>query len=258
MRSAAGGLRWLQCAYREVVEPERLAFTWAWEDPAGQPGRETLVTVNFAEQEGKTRLFVHQAAYEQAAPDRPDDDRGGWEDRLDRLADLLNQMPMPEEATMAAKPAPATPASPLATPELVVTRIFDAPRSLVFKVWVQPEHLARWWGPKGFTLLSCETDVRPGGAWVRCMRSPEGTKHIKRGVYREIVEPERLVFTYLNEDADGRLGPETVVAVTFEEQGARTRLTLRQTGFESISSRDGHEGGWISCLERFAEYLADV
>jgi uncharacterized protein YndB with AHSA1/START domain len=258
MRSPAGGLRWLQCAYRELVAPERLAFTWAWEDTGGRPGRETLVTVNFAEQAGKTRLIVHQAAYEQPAPDRPEDDRGDWEDRLDRLAELLNEMPIPEEATMAAKPKPAPAAPSEPATELVVTRVFDAPRSLVFKVWIQPEHLARWWGPKGFTLLSCETDVRPGGAWVRCMRSPEGTKHIKRGVYREIVEPERLVFTYVNEDADGRLGPETVVTVTFEEQGAGTRLTLHQTGFESTSSRDGHEGGWISCLERFADYLAKV
>jgi len=258
MRAPAGGLRWLQCAYREIVAPERLAFTWAWEDAAGEPGRGTLVTVNFAEQAGKTRLIVHQAAFEPAAPDRREDDRGDWEDRLDRLADLLAEMPTPEDATMAARPAPATVAPSSAVPELVITRLLDAPRSLVFKVWTQPEHLARWWGPKGFTLLSCETDVRPGGTWVRCMRAPEGTKHIKRGVYREIVEPERLVFTYVNEDADGRLGPETVVTVTFEEQGAKTKLTLYQTGFESIDARDAHEGGWASCLERFAEYLANV
>jgi uncharacterized protein YndB with AHSA1/START domain len=256
MRSPAGGLRWLRCAYREVVEPERLAFTWTWEDAADEPARETLVTVNFAEQAGKTRLIVHQAAFERIAPERPEDDRGDWEDRLERLADLLAEMPMPEEETMAARPATAAP--PPAAPELEVSRVFDAPRRLVFKVWIQPEHLARWWGPKGFTLLSCETDVRPGGAWVRCMRAPDGTKHIKRGVYREIVEPERLVFTYVNEDADGTLGPETLVTVTFEEQGDRTKLTLHQSGFESMASRDGHEGGWMSCLERFAEYLADV
>ncbi len=258
MRSRAGGLRWLRCAYREIVEPERLAFTWAWEDDAGEPGRGTLVTVNFAEQAGRTRLIVHQATFEQPAPHRPEDDRGDWEDRLDRLEGLLAEMPMPEEATMAARPVPAPAASSSAPPELVITRVFDAPRSLVFRVWIQPEHLARWWGPQGFTLLSCETDVRPGGTWVRCMRAPDGSKHIKRGVYREIVEPERLVFTYVNEDADGRLGPETVVTVTFEEQGARTKLTLQQTGFDTIASRDGHEGGWSSCLERFAEYLANV
>jgi uncharacterized protein YndB with AHSA1/START domain len=85
-----------------------------------------------------------------------------------------------------------------------------------------------------------------------------GQLHIKRGVYREIVAPERLVFTYADEDADGRLGPETVVTVTFEEVGARTRLTLRQVGFETVTARDAHAGGWTSCLERFAEYLADT
>ncbi len=142
--------------------------------------------------------------------------------------------------------------------ELTITRVFDAPRSLVFKAWTAPEHLARWWGPKGFTTLSCAMDVRPGGAWFRRMRSPEGSEHTKRGVYREIVEPERLVFTYADEDADGRLGPETLVTVTFEEHGAKTRLTLRQVGFESAGSRDAHEGGWTSCLERLADYLAGL
>ena len=82
---------------------------------------------------------------------------------------------------------------------LVITRVFDAPRSLVFKVWTAPEHLARWWGPQGFTTLSCAVEVRPGGAWVRRMRWPEGMLHTKRGVYREVVEPERLVFTYADE-----------------------------------------------------------
>ena len=143
-----------------------------------------------------------------------------------------------------------------AAPELVISRVFDAPRNLVFKAWTHPEHLARWWGPKGFALVACELDVRPGGAWYRRMRSPEGAEYVKRGIYREIVPPERLVFTYVNEDADGSLGPETMVTVTFEDVGARTRLTLHHTGFDSIPSRDGHEGGWTSALERFAEHLA--
>lgn len=141
-------------------------------------------------------------------------------------------------------------------PELIITRVFDAPRSLVFAAWTQPEHLARWWGPKGFVNVAWEMDVRPGGAWFRRMQAPDGTLYTKRGVYREIVAPERLVFTYVNEAADGTLDRETLVTVTFEEQGARTRLTLHQTGFESVESRDAHEGGWSSCMERFAEYLA--
>jgi uncharacterized protein YndB with AHSA1/START domain len=141
-------------------------------------------------------------------------------------------------------------------PELVITRVFDAPRRLVFKLWTQPEHAVRWWGPQGFTTLSCEMDVRPGGAWRRAMRSREGTVHVKRGVYREIVEPERLVFTYADEGADGRLGHETLVTVSFAETGGKTKLTLGQAAFETAEARDAHQGGWTSCLERFADYLA--
>lgn len=141
--------------------------------------------------------------------------------------------------------------------ELVLVRAFDAPRSLVFKVWTEPEHLVRWWGPEGFTLPSCEMDLRPGGAFRFLMRSPEGTDHRLHGVYREIVPPERLVFTWTWVDAEGTPGHETLVTVTFEEQGARTRLTLHQAVFESVTARDAHQGGWTSCLERLAAYVAE-
>ncbi len=154
---------------------------------------------------------------------------------------------------MAARSSSATTS---AERELVVTRVFDTPRRLVFKAWTEPERAAQWWGPQGFTTISCEMDVRPGGAYRRCMRSPEGTVHCTRGVYREIAEPARLVFTYAWEDADGRPGHETVVTVTFAEQGAKTKLTLHQAVFETVESRDGHQGGWTSCMERFAQYLA--
>lgn len=140
---------------------------------------------------------------------------------------------------------------------LVVTRVFDAPRQLVFEAWTQPEHAARWWGPQGFTTISCEMDVRPGGVWRRCMRSPEGVEYRKRGVYREIVEPERLVFSYASEDTDGNCGHETVVTVTFADLGGKTRLTLHQAVFETVAECEGHQGGWTSSLERFAEYLTN-
>ena len=142
--------------------------------------------------------------------------------------------------------------------ELVITRIFDAPRSLVFRAWIEPAHLARWWGPKGFTTVSCDIDVRAGGTWFRLMRAPDGSEHRKRGVYREIVEPERLVFTYASEDADGNPGHETLVTVTFADVGGQTKLTLHQGVFESVVARNAHEGGWTSCLERFADYLANA
>src|SRR5207249_11050128 len=76
--------------------------------------------------------------------------------------------------------------------ELVLTRVFDAPRRLVFKAWTEPERVVRWWGPQGFTMPSCTMDVRPGGAFRFCMRSPEGTDHWLRGVYRERSEERRV------------------------------------------------------------------
>ena len=142
--------------------------------------------------------------------------------------------------------------------ELYITRIFNAPRSLVFRAWIEPAHLAHWWGPKGFTTLSCDMDVRPGGTWFRLMRAPDGSEHRKRGVYREIVEPERLVFTYASEDADGNPGHETLVTVTFGDVGGHTKRTLHQGVFESVVARNAHEGGWTSCLERFADYIANA
>jgi uncharacterized protein YndB with AHSA1/START domain len=90
------------------------------------------------------------------------------------------------------------------------------------------------------------------------MRSPGGTDHWKRGVYREIVEPERIVFNFAWEDADGNPGHELLTTVTFEDLGAQTRLTLHQVLFETAERRDDHRGGWTSCFERFAEYMADT
>jgi uncharacterized protein YndB with AHSA1/START domain len=150
----------------------------------------------------------------------------------------------------------ASAAVPASDREIVVTRVFDAPRRLVFRAWTEPDRAAHWWGPRGFASVSCEMEVRPGGAWRRAMRSPDGSLHIGRGVYREISAPERLVFTYAWEDSEGRPGHETLVTVTFAERGAKTEVTLRQAVFETPVARDAHEAGWTSCLERFAEYLA--
>jgi uncharacterized protein YndB with AHSA1/START domain len=139
---------------------------------------------------------------------------------------------------------------------LEIERIFDAPRSLVFKAWTEPEHLVHWYGPRGFTLRSCKLDLRPGGSWRSCMLSPEGREYWVKGVYREIVEPERLVFTYAHENQDGTVVNETLVTVTFAEQRGKTKLTLRQAIFESVKERDSHRGGWNSSLDRLVEYLA--
>lgn len=139
---------------------------------------------------------------------------------------------------------------------LILMRELDAPRDKVFTAWTDPEQAARWWGPKGFTSVSCTMDVRVGGAWRRAMRAPDGSLHIASGVYREIVRPERLVFTYAWEDDAGRPKPETLVTLTFADRGGgKTRLTLHQALFETVAARDDHRGGWSGCLDRFADYL---
>jgi uncharacterized protein YndB with AHSA1/START domain len=139
--------------------------------------------------------------------------------------------------------------------ELVVARLIDAPRALVFKAWTQPEHATRWWGPQGFVVESCRLDATQGGAYRVSMRAPDGIVRTKCGVYQEVVPPERLVFTYAWEDADGNPGHTMHITVTFEARGEQTLLTLRQTGFEDIPERDGHGSGWTSCFERFADYM---
>src|SRR5687767_10583384 len=127
---------------------------------------------------------------------------------------------------------------------LVLTRVFDAPRELVFTAWSSPQHLAKWFGPKNFTLPFCETDFRPGGAYRLCMRGPDGKDYWLEGVYREIVEPERIVLTWERNGADDPHPGHTLVTVTFDDVAGKTRLTLRQATFDATESRDGHQHGW--------------
>jgi uncharacterized protein YndB with AHSA1/START domain len=144
--------------------------------------------------------------------------------------------------------------------EVTITRLFDAPRELVFQAWTEPEHLKQWWGPLGFTNPACEVDLRVGGAWRIVMRFPDGNEHTAHGIYREIVPPERLVFTNIAMDKDGNRLLEGLTTVTFEDLGGKTRLTLktRMVGLVPYAPRmlEGMETGWSQSLERLAEKLA--
>jgi uncharacterized protein YndB with AHSA1/START domain len=140
--------------------------------------------------------------------------------------------------------------------ELVITRIFDAPRDLVFKAWTEREHLMRWWGPRGFTMTVCEMDFRPDGAYRFHLRTPEGTEHRVHGVFKEIIEPERLAMTRAWVDAEGKPGHETLLTLSFADHQGKTKLTLHQAVFESVNARDLHNRGWSSSLDCLAEYLA--
>jgi uncharacterized protein YndB with AHSA1/START domain len=141
---------------------------------------------------------------------------------------------------------------------LVLTRVLDAPRARVFEAWTTPQQVAQWWGPEGFTTEHCEMDIRLGGSYRVSMRSADGVVYWKRGTYREIVAPERIVFTFAWEDNNGQPGHQTIVTVTFAELGDRTRVTLRQAVFETTSWCEDHRRGWTSCLERFAAWLGSA
>ena len=159
---------------------------------------------------------------------------------------------------MPASNAKASAAPESGEQELVITRLFDAPRELVFECWTEPEHLQHWQGaPRGFTVTSYESDIRPGGFFRICLRSPEGVDNWLEGGYREMVKPERLVFTHVWLDANRKpAGKQTLMTLTFAERDGKTELTLRQSGFTSVESRDGHKYGWSSALDVLNDYVA--
>lgn len=138
---------------------------------------------------------------------------------------------------------------------LELVRVLKAPRERVFAAWIDPDQASRWWLPQDCTLVSCKMDAREGGAWHRRMRVPDGSVVSKWGAYHEVTSPERLVFTYNTEYADGRLDPETLVTVTLEDLGgARTRLTLRHERFWSEPASISHTGGWTGALNRLEQF----
>ncbi len=154
--------------------------------------------------------------------------------------------------------------------EIVITRLFDAPRELVWRAWTEPEFVMRWWGPKNYTSPSCRIDLRVGGTYLYCMRSPDGHDYWSTGVYREIKRPERIVCTDSFADEKGNVVPATyygmspnvpaemLVTVTFEVQAGRTRLTLRHAGLPAGEISDLTRGGWNESLDKFAAVLGQA
>jgi len=146
---------------------------------------------------------------------------------------------------------------------VVITRVFDAPRELVFKAWTDPVHLAQWWGPRGFTNPVCEVDLRIGGALRIVMRAPDGAEHSMVGVFREIDPPARLVFDNIATDRDGKVLLEGLTTVTFAEQGAGgTKLTVESRAVARVdfASRmlEGMDAGWTQSIDRLGEHVAKL
>jgi len=150
---------------------------------------------------------------------------------------------------------------------LIITRIFNAPREQVWKAWTEPERYMRWWGPKGFTSPASKIDFRVGGAYLSCMRSPEGQDFWSTGIYREIVPLERIVCTDSFADEKGNVVPAThygmtpdfplecLVTVTFEEDGGKTKMTLRHEGIPAGQISESTGIGWNESFDKLAEVL---
>ena len=144
--------------------------------------------------------------------------------------------------------------------EITITRVFNAPRALVFKAWTDASELAQWWGPKGFTNPVCELDVRVGGAIRIHMRSPDGSVYPMKGEFREIVSPKRLVFTNIAVDAADKSIIEGLTTVTFIERGGKTTMTLQTRGRAvvdyAVGYLQGMEMGWSGSIDKLEILLA--
>jgi uncharacterized protein YndB with AHSA1/START domain len=145
---------------------------------------------------------------------------------------------------------------------VTLTRVIDAPRELVFRLWTEPKHMAAWWGPRCFDNPVCELDVRPGGAIRIHMRGPDGTVYPMTGTFREIMPPRRLVFEAVAEDQAGNALLRSLTVVTFAEEGDKTKLTVHADaiGLSPLAPQmlAGMEAGWTQSLEKLAELALTV
>jgi uncharacterized protein YndB with AHSA1/START domain len=153
------------------------------------------------------------------------------------------------------------------TKDLVIVRTFDAPRELVWKAWTDAEQLARWWGPENFTTPTCRIDLRIGGKFLYCMRSPDGHDYWATGEYKEIDNPQRLVYSDSFADKDGNVvsaahygmagkwPDELLVTITFEESQGKTTMTLAHSGMPVGEVVEQTQASWNQSFDKLAEIL---
>ncbi len=142
---------------------------------------------------------------------------------------------------------------------LHLERLIAAPPEEVFRYWTTPELLVTWWGPQGCQIPNYALDVRPGGRWRTTMQHSDGSSNTVSGVYLAIEAPNRVAFTWAWENETGVRGHETEVDIRLEPVPGGTRLTLRQTSFESDRARELHQSGWSSslgCLDEAVQVAA--
>jgi uncharacterized protein YndB with AHSA1/START domain len=259
MRGPDGTVYPMTGVFREIIEPERLMFTASSLDDEGCPLFEVLNTVTFAERAGKTTVRV-LARVVMTTPEVAPYLEGmepGWAQSLERLADQLASMQgTARERTTSRTRAVAT----VADREIVVSRVFEAPRELVWEAWTDPVQVVCWWGPRGFKTTIETMEVRPGGVWKHVMHGPDGTDYPNKSVFIEVVKPERIVYSH-GGGTKGRRGVNFEATWTFEALNRhQTRVTMRGV-FPSAEDRErvvkeyGAIEGGKQTLERLGEHL---
>jgi uncharacterized protein YndB with AHSA1/START domain len=143
--------------------------------------------------------------------------------------------------------------------ELMLTRVFDAPRELLFKCFTDPELVSQWLGPRDLVMTLNEMDIRPGGTWRYIHRDPHGNEHGFHGVYHDVVAPERIVQTF---EYEGEPGHVLLQTAAFESRGERTRLVMHSV-YQSVADRDGMvaagmKRGSDDSMERLADLLEEL
>jgi uncharacterized protein YndB with AHSA1/START domain len=246
--------------FEEIAMPERLVYRHGGGEDVEPVQFQTTVT--FEERGAKTLLTMRALFPTAAELQRVVKEYGaeeGGRQNIGRLAAYV------EKQVAGASPGE----------EFVITRIFDAPRDLVWAAHTQAERLKHWWGPKGFAMLSCKVDLRPGGLFHYGMRSPDGHEMWGKFLYREIVKPERLVFVVSFSDAKAGTTRhpmsaswplEVLNTATFAEQGGKTVLTItggpvNATKIERQTFAGAHksmEMGFKGTLDQLDAYLAKL
>ncbi len=239
---------------REVSEPERLVFTTEYREE-GKLLVVLLMTVSFAEDGAKTRMTLRiDVTYaDPAAAASLAHLEEGTTEQLEKL-ELQVAFASGGNADKLAAAAPAT------SPVILMTRLFDAPRALVWKCLTEKDRFVRWWGPRGCANTVTDFDVQVGGNWRVVQKDQDGDTFVFFGSYREIVQPERIVGTFAMEGMFE--GKEIVETLVLEEIDGRTRYSTLFR-FDSIADRDvmvaaGMEGGASQSLERLAELLEEL
>lgn len=220
--------------YLDIVPNRRIVFAYTMASDDKRISASLGTVEILPDKDGARLIYTEQGAFLDGG-DKPQYRQSGWTSLLDSLDTVLSD-------------------------ELVLelTRVLKAPRDLVWKVWNDPEHVKHW-SPDGFRVELQDREVREGAPWRACLRSTDGGKDLwQGGVFREVKEPERLVYTFAWDQDDGSPGQDMLIVLTLYEFGDQTKLTLRQYGFASTSSRDGHAEGWGQGLDALVNYITQI